>query len=179
MEQNLEQLKYPIGRFQRPEQYSSQTIQKAIAIIEAVPSWLDVCIENLDRVHLETPYRPDGWTIEQVVHHMADSHINAYVRLKLALTEDGPVINPYNENLWAQLPDVKNVPVNVSVTLLHALHRRWVSILNNMQPSDWERTYYHPDQQRYVPLWEMTELYAWHGRHHVEHIVNLRRRMNW
>lgn len=179
MEEILEQMRYPIGKFQRPENFDPASKDEWIAAIAALPDWLEACVENLDEANLQTPYRPGGWTVIQTIHHLADSHINAYVRLKLALTEDIPQIKPYEEALWADLPDVNIVPVNVSLTLLHALHKRWVVALKNMKPADWNRAYYHPDQRRNVPLWEMTALYAWHGRHHMEQIRHLRQRMNW
>lgn len=179
MDDSIESLKYPIGRFEAPEKYEPEMQEAWIAAIEVLPRWLDLCIENLDAAQLDTVYRPGGWTVNQVIHHIADSHMNAYIRLKLALTEDSPVIKPYREELWAELPDVKAVPVNISITLLHALHRRWGQTLRNMQPEDWERNYYHPEQERYVPLWEMTDMYAWHGRHHMEQVRQLRQRMGW
>lgn len=179
MTDNLEQLKYPIGRFIKPAAYTPDLLKEWIGVLRVLPAWMDAGIENLDAFQLQTPYRQDGWTIQQVVHHVADSHINAYIRLKFALTEDAPTIKPYAENLWAELEDVKSVPVNISVTLLHTLHARWIAILNTMKPEHWERTYYHPDHGRYVPLWEMTAMYAWHSRHHTEHIRQLRQRMNW
>ena len=179
MDDSHEQLRYPIGRYEAPERYDPELQTEWIAAIEALPKWLDLCIENLDEHQIQTAYRPGGWTVNQVIHHIADSHMNAYIRLKLALTEDSPVVKPYEEKLWAELPDVESVPVNVSITLLHALHRRWGQALRNMHPEDWERTYYHPEHEQYVPLWQMTDLYAWHGRHHMEQIRNLRQRMGW
>jgi hypothetical protein len=179
MEENIEQRKYPVGKFIRPETFDVEKLDVWIAELEALPGWLDALIENLDSHQLETPYRPGGWTIQQVVHHLADSHVNAYVRLKLALTETEPHIKPYKEALWAELNDSKIVPINVSITLLHALHRRWTALLNTMKLEDWQRTYFHPDQKRLVPLWEMTAMYAWHCRHHSEHIRQLRIRNNW
>lgn len=179
MDIDIEALAYPIGRFEVPQAYDERLLQQWIGKIEAAPKWYDYVIENLDEAQLQTPYRPGGWTMHQVVHHVADSHINAYVRLKLALTEQSPEIKPYGEKLWAELPDVAELPVNVSVTLLHALHRRWAAVLHNLQPDDWERTYFHPEQQRSVPLWEMTAVYAWHGRHHFEQLFRLRERMGW
>lgn len=176
---NLEQLKYPIGRFQRPESYTAESLNDWMNILEALPQWLDICIENLDEQQLHVPYREGGWNTQQVIHHVADSHMNAYVRLKLALTEDNPQIKPYEEALWAELPDTQLVPVNISLTLIHALHRRWTVLLRQLQPEQWERTYYHPEHTRNVPVWEMTALYAWHSRHHMEHIRGLRERMNW
>ena len=176
---SIVQLAYPIGRHETPDKYHPEMQQEWISAIAALPSWLDPCIENLDANQLDTPYRPGGWTITQVVHHIADSHMNAYIRLKLALTEDSPVIKPYEQDLWATLPDVDLIPVNVSITLLHALHRRMVAVLNNMTEADWQRTYFHPEHERYVPLWELADLYAWHGRHHMEQIRGLRQRMGW
>jgi hypothetical protein len=179
MEQDIEKLKYPIGPYQKPDNYTPELISDSIAILTALPSWMDVCIENLDEHQLHTPYREGGWTIQQVVHHVADSHMNAYIRLKLALTENNPTIKPYDESAWAKLIDTDIVPVNISVTLLHSMHRRWVAVLKNMQPKDWERTYYHPEHQRNFPIWEMTAMYAWHSKHHTAHITSLRQRMNW
>lgn len=178
-EQELEALKYPIGRYVRPEQYTDAQMHEWKAQIAALPSWLDVLIENLDEAQLHTPYRPGGWTVQQVIHHLADSHMNAYIRFRLALTEDNPTVKPYDENAWAQLPDVEVVPVNMSVTLLHALHRRLVALMDKMSPEQWVRTYYHPEHQRNVPLWEVLALYAWHSRHHMEHIRGLRVRKGW
>jgi len=171
-------LRYPIGKYE-PQPFSDKQKREWLQDIQFLPGMLESAIENLDEKQLLTPYREGGWNVKQVVHHVADSHMNAYIRLKLALTEDSPVIKPYEEKLWAELPDVEAVPVNVSITLLHALHRRWGQTLRNMQPEDWERNYYHPEQERYVPLWEMTDMYAWHGRHHMEQIRQLRQRMGW
>ena len=125
----LEQIKYPTGRYVQATEHTPQSLNAWISAIEALPSWLDPCIENLDEGQLETPYRDGGWNARQVIHHLADSHMNAYIRLKLALTEDNPVVKPYDENLWSELYDVKAVPVNISITLLHALHRRWSVLL--------------------------------------------------
>jgi hypothetical protein len=177
MEDNLEELKYPIGRYTRPASVSPELIKQWITVLEALPLWMDACIENLDHHQLQIPYREGGWTIQQVVHHVADSHLNAYIRLKLALTEDNPTVKPYDEKAWAELPDVQAVPVNVSVTMLHAIHRRMVATLGLMQAEDWERTYYHPEQGREFPIWEMVGMYAWHSRHHTEHIKKLREKL--
>ncbi len=179
MNENLESLMYPIGRYQRQDGYTPELLKEWITVLKHLPSWMDACIENLDAHQLQTPYREGGWTIQQVVHHVADSHANAYIRLKLALTEDNPTIKPYNENRWALLNDVQDVPVNVSVTMLHTMHIRMVSVMNSMQPTDWERTYFHPEHKRDIPVWEMTAMYAWHSRHHTEHIMRLRERMGW
>jgi hypothetical protein len=174
-----EEHSFPIGRFIPAETYTPKLLERWIGSIRSVPLLLDYCIENLDEAQLNTPYRNGGWTIIQVIHHIADSHMNAYIRFKLALTEDRPVIKTYNEKLWAELPDVTDVPLNVSVTLIHALHRRWVAALMEMKDEDWIREYYHPGDQIYVPLWQMTNLYNWHGKHHAEQIISLRKRMNW
>jgi hypothetical protein len=125
------------------------------------------------------PYREGGWSTQQVIHHVADSHTNAYIRIRLALTEDNPTIKPYDENAWALLPDVDTVPVNISVTLLHALHRRLVALMETLSPAQWERTYYHPEHKRNFTVWEMASLYAWHSRQHTAHIQQLRLRMGW
>jgi len=175
----LEQLRYPIGRYEKATHFDPADLTEWLGVLRALPLWMDACIENLDEPQLHTPYRPGGWTIQQVVHHVADSHLNAYIRLKLALTSDNPTISPYDENAWALLPDVTSVPVNISVTMLHTIHRRLVAVLEHMEGNDWHRTYYHPQHQRTFPLWEMVALYVWHSRHHTEHIRQLRDRMGW
>jgi hypothetical protein len=179
MDHNLEQLQYPIGRYEKPASYTPGLLKEWTAVIRALPAWLDVSIENLDEDQLKVPYRPGGWSIQQVIHHVADSHMNAYVRLKLALTEDNPTVKPYSESAWAQLPDVTTVPVNISVTLLHALHRRMAALLDQLSEEEWQRTYYHPEHMRNFPIWEVVAMYAWHSRHHTAHIMGLRERMNW
>lgn len=179
MDDGHERFIFPIGRYEHPERYVPELQSEWIQAIEALPGWLDSCIENLDACQLETSYRTGGWNINQIIHHLADTHMNAYIRHKLALTEDSPVVKPYNETLWAELPDVEIVPANVSITLLHALHRRWAQLFRNMHAEDWERTYFHPEDDRYVPVWELADQYAWHGRHHVEQIRQFRIRMNW
>ncbi|MNK20208.1 putative metal-dependent hydrolase YfiT [compost metagenome] len=175
----MEDLMYPNGRFVPAVQYSPNNIGSWIGGIRSAPLLFDYCIENLDEAQLNTSYRPGGWSIIQVVHHVADSHMNAYIRLKLALTEEKPMVSPYDENLWAELPDVKIVPVNVSITLLHALHSRWATLLDNLKDEDWTRTYYHPGNKEYMPIWQMTNQYSWHGAHHAEQIISLRKRMGW
>lgn len=179
MEDTYEKFSYPIGRFVPAETYTPQSLKAWISSIRSVPLLLDHCIENLDEAQLNTPYKPGGWTVIQVIHHIADSHMNAYIRLKKALTEDRPTISPYDEKLWAELPDVTDVPINVSITLVHALHRRWTAVLDQMKDEDWTREYYHPASQEYMPLWQMTNQYHWHGKHHAEQIRSLRKRMGW
>jgi hypothetical protein len=172
-------LRYPIGAWQPPVSYDLKALSATIGTLAALPAWLDHCIENLDAAQPHTPYRPGGWTVNQVIHHLADSHMHAFIRLKLALTEDAPVIKPYDQDRWSLLADVQQEPVNVSITLLHALHRRWTGLLRSLTEADWQRSYYHPEQGRHIPLWEMTLHYAWHSRHHMEQIRRLRQRMNW
>ncbi len=179
MSDSLEQDKYPIGRYKRPKAYTPELLKEWIGVLKVLPLWMDACIENMDAYQLQTPYRDGGWTVQQLVHHVADSHANAYIRLKLALTEDNPTIKPYLENEWAKLDDVQDVPVNMSVTMLHTMHARMVAILAKMKPEQWERTYYHPEHERSIPLWEMVAMYAWHSKHHTEHIRKLRERMGW
>ena len=171
-------LRYPIGRYQ-PVTFTPQLKEERIADLRFFPGLLERALENLDAGQLATPYREVGWTVHQVVHHLADSHMNAFIRFKLGLTEDNPTIKPYEEALWATLPDTQQVPVNVSLTLLHALHRRWVVLLEHMQPDVWERTVYHPQHDKEFTLWDLLGMYAWHSKHHVAHITALRERMGW
>jgi hypothetical protein len=168
---------YPIGRFQFEGEMTKSVIEAWINDIEALPGLLQAAVNDLNNEQLDTPYRLGGWTIRQVVHHMADSHMNAYVRFKLALTEQKPIIKPYNEGKWAELPDSK-LPVNVSLSLLEALHTRWVDLLRSLGPSDWERRFIHPDAGE-VSVGENIGIYAWHGRHHLAHITTLCSRMGW
>ncbi len=172
-------LRYPIGRWEQPQAFDPGEIPDWISALNALPLWLDHIIQNLDAAQLDTPYRPGGWTMVQTIHHLADSHMNAFVRLKLALTENTPTVKPYEEARWAETGEISSVPVNVSITLLHALHRRWTALLESCPPESWLRTYYHPEQQREVSVWEMTSMYAWHGRHHMEQLRSLRERMGW
>ncbi len=152
-EETLEDLRYPIGRYTPPDEFDPEAFERHISVIEVLPRWLDIIVENLDAHELDTPYRPGGWTVVQTIHHLADSHMNAFIRLKLALTEDAPTIKPYNEADWARTPEVQAVPVNVSITLLHALHRRWVALLRALSPTDLHRSYFHPEQNRLFPIW--------------------------
>lgn len=173
------ELRYPVGRFQYDGDSSREGINRSISDIESLPKALRAAVDGLDGEQLNTPYREGGWTPREVVHHVADSHMNAYVRCKLALTEDAPTIKPYNEADWAKLADVRTVPIEVSLNLLDALHERWVALLQSMSAADFERCYVHPDQQRRVPMREVVALYAWHGRHHTGHIMSLRERKGW
>jgi hypothetical protein len=170
--------RYPIGRFE-PLPYSDKVRDSLLADILFLPRQLEYAMLNLDEAQLDTPYREGGWTLKQVIHHVADSHMNAYTRFKLGLTEDQPTIKPYLEQRWADLPDSALVPVNISLTLLHALHARWHALLRSLGPSDWERTVVHPEHGKIFTLWELLGSYAWHGRHHTAHITTLRERMGW
>ena len=143
------------------------------------PVPLRAAVTDLSPAQLDTAYRDGGWTVRQVVHHVPDSHLNAYTRLKLALTEDEPVIKPYDEARWAELADVQVTPVETSLTLLECLHRRWVLLLRSLGPKDMSRRFRHPEQNRSIGLDEVLAMYAWHGRHHVAHITSLRSRMGW
>ncbi len=168
----MENLQYPIGQYTE-QPFSETQLQEWLLDIEVLPKALEYAIINLDAHQLEIPYRPGGWNSRQVVHHVADSHINAYMRFKLGFTENNPVIKPYDEVLWADTGDVKNVPINVSITLLYALHARLHNFLRNMRPEDWERTIFHPGSQKQMTLWYLLGMYAWHGKHHTAHINEL------
>jgi hypothetical protein len=146
--------------------------------IEQAPAALRSAIKNLSGEQIETPYRDGGWTVRQVVHHVPESHMNAYIRFKLALTEEEPTVKPYMEDRWADTPDVDSTPLEVSLAMMEPLHDRWVRLLRNMKPADWKRTFRHPELGL-MPLERNLALYAWHGKHHVAHITELRKRMGW
>ncbi len=177
--QETEISRYPIGEYPLPKGFSPASIPGWTDLLENFPRWLDVLIENLDEAQLHTPYRPGGWSTQQIIHHLADSHLMAYTRLKLALTEENPTITPYREDRWAETPEVDAVPVNISITLLHALHRRMGGLLRALPEADWKRHFYHPEQGRAIAIWELVDFYAWHGRHHAEQIRELRERKGW
>ena len=166
---NLEQLKYPVGKFVKPESITKEIIDSAISEIENFPSLVKFEIQNLEEKDLQLRYRPEGWTITQVVHHCADSHINSYMRFKLALTENVPTIKPYEESLWAELPD-NNLSPFVSLKLLDALHEKWVYILKSLSEEDLNKEFIHPDQSEKISLKENILIYRWHCRHHLAHI---------
>lgn len=174
----MEELRYPVGRFQRPASLSSDERRAAIDDIAATPARMRAAVRGLTDSQLDTPYRPDGWTVRQVVHHVPDSHMNAFIRFKLALTEDTPTIKPYDESAWARLDDARSTPIETSLVLLETLHDRWVRVLQAMSPSDFERTLKHPENG-IMSLDQMLALYHWHGRHHVAHIDGLRQRSGW
>jgi uncharacterized damage-inducible protein DinB len=171
--------RYPIGKYEA-KNYSEELKQKWINDIRFLPQDIEIAIQTFDEYQLDTPYREGGWTVKQLVHHVADSHMNAYIRFKLALTEENPTIKPYEEAEWAKLPDTFNVPVNVSVTLLHALHRRWTVINENITATEFEsKTVFHPEQQKQMSLWHLLGMYAWHGNHHLAQIKKLKEQKNW
>jgi len=171
-------LRYPIGPFKWPVQITDEDRQRFIGQIEELPARLRAAVGGLSEPQLDTPYRPDGWTVRQVAHHLADSHMNAYIRFKLALTESEPTIRTYEQQAWAEMPDAKTAPVELSVSLLESLHRRWVGMLKSVKPADFARKFRHPELGE-VTLDKNLSLYAWHGRHHVAHITSLRDRMGW
>lgn len=170
--------RYPIGHYV-PEAFSNTQKEKWLLDLQFLPDDLETAVQNLDEAQLNTAYREGGWTVKQLVHHVADSHINAYTRFKLGLTENNPTIKPYEEKEWAKLDDVELLPINVSLTLLHALHLRWVAAIRKLSEEQWERTVFHPEQKKQISLWELLGMYAWHGKHHVAHILALRERKGW
>ena len=164
--------RYPIGKFE-PQAFSEKLKQQWLTDLSFLPKDVEVAIENLDEHQLETPYREGGWKINQLVHHIADSHMNGFIRCKLALTEDAPTIKPYQQDAWVNTDDVITEPINVSITLLYALHRKWVSLLQNVPEEKWQQCkVFHPEHEKYFTLWNLLGTYAWHGRHHVAHIKN-------
>ncbi|WP_404332134.1 YfiT family bacillithiol transferase [Mesobacillus maritimus] len=173
----MKEWQYPIGPFKPEQEMTSTVIDNCIKEIEEAPSLLRKSVKDLSDQQIDTPYRPGGWTIRQVIHHLADSHMNSFIRMKLALTEENPTIKPYFEEKWAELPD-SSQPVEVSLSLLEGLHGRWVYLLRSLQPADLEKTFYHPESGP-VTIAMNINLYAWHSRHHLAHITGLRKRMKW
>jgi uncharacterized damage-inducible protein DinB len=171
-------LRYPIGEFRFPDAVSPEDRRRFVGQIGEAPARLRAAVSGLSEAQLETPYRPGGWTLRQLVHHVPDSHMNSYMRFRLALTEDDPTIKPYHEDRWALLLDACSSPIEASLTLLECLHARWVALLQSLSEEEWRRTFRHPDLGP-VSLEQNAALYAWHGRHHVAHITALRERMGW
>lgn len=171
-------LRYPIGRFDASRPVADAERPSLIAAIADTPASLRAVVEDLVPEQLDSPYREGGWTVRQVVHHVPDSHLNAYARFKWALTEDEPVVRTYDEKSWADLPDSRETPVEVSLSLLDALHDRWVRLLRSMSEEQWSRTLQHPDWGSFG-LPTLLAMYAWHGRHHIAHVSALRQRMGW
>jgi len=174
----MEDLRFPVGKFHYDKSPSDQQKQVFLEEIAQTPTLLRGAVAGLADSQLDTPYRPGGWTVRQVVHHVPDSHLNSYMRFKLALTEDEPTIKTYAEDRWAELADSKATPIEVSLTLLDSLHDRWVRLLRSLTPEEWKRTFRHPELGP-MTLEKTLALYAWHGRHHVAHITELRKRMSW
>jgi hypothetical protein len=171
-------LRFPIGPFKPPETISQQDLQHAIDDLAALPAELRKAVDGLDEAQLDTPYRPDGWTVRQVVHHLADSHMNAFSRIRKALTEKDPDIFAYNEKAWAELTDSRHAAADLSLNLIDALHRRWTMMLRSVTGAEWQRTFRHPERGS-MRVDVNTLLYAWHGKHHVAHITALRQRQKW
>jgi uncharacterized damage-inducible protein DinB len=175
-------LRYPIGTFEwippESEEQMSERRLHSVDVLSKLPLEMRAAVKGLSAAQLDTPYRPDGWTVRQVVHHVPDSHMNAYARFKLALTEDHPSVKTYQEAEWAKLPDSSITPIEVSLQLLAALHSRWVDLLRSLRPSDFARTLYHPERGVFT-LDQMLAMYAWHSAHHTAHITSLRERMGW
>jgi uncharacterized damage-inducible protein DinB len=171
-------LRYPIGRMERRTSLSADERRAAIDAIAATPAKLRTAVKGLDDSQLDTPYRPGGWTVRQLVHHVADSHMNAYTRFRLALTEDNPTIKPYDEAAWSELPDVRALPIGVSLDLLAAMHERLVHLLRATPAESFARTLTHPENGP-MTLDTLVGIYGWHGRHHTAHVTALRERMKW
>ena len=171
-------LRYPIGEFKFEAPLAQDQRQALIEKIEQTPARMRAAVADLNDEQLDTPYRPEGWNVRQVVHHVPESHLNAYIRFKLAITEDEPTIKPYFEDRWAELDDARQAPIAPSLDLLDALHSRWIWFLRSLKPEDFQRTFRHPELG-VVSLDKNIALYAWHGQHHVAHITSLRERMGW
>ncbi len=172
MQLDLESLKYPIGKFSVPERIDQESLQQAIQHIADLPKALFQVASPLTSSQLDCPYRPQGWTVRQLLHHIADSHGNAFFRFKHALTEENPTIKPYDEGSWANLPDAA-LSTELALDMIRLVHTKWVHLLQHMSPADFDRTYFHPEKQRIQRLAEVTLMYAWHGKHHLAHITSL------
>ena len=170
--------RYPIGKFDKSITVTKEMRREFFNTIESLPSRLRNEVENLTQQQLDTPYRDGGWTVRQVIHHLPDSHINSYVRFKLALTEDNPKIKTYEEHVWAELQDTFKTPIEVSLNLLESLHRRWAILLRSLKDEQFERTFQHPEWGN-ISLSKTLALYAWHSKHHLAHITELKKQMGW
>jgi uncharacterized damage-inducible protein DinB len=170
--------RYPIGKYEVPAKVTPELRARAIQEIAATPEKLRAAVKGLNDAQLNTPYREDGWTVRQVIHHVADSHMNSYVRFRLALTETEPTIKPYVESAWANLEDAAHAPIEVSLRLLEPLHERWVRLLHSIKPEEFARTFCHPEHGARTIDW-MLFLYEWHGKHHTAHITELRKQKGW
>jgi uncharacterized damage-inducible protein DinB len=175
----MQDLRYPVGPFKREEMMTPERRREMIEVIAACPARLREAVAGLNDEQLDTPYRPGGWTVRQVVHHVPDSHLNAYVRTKLALTEEKPTIKPYAEALWAELPDSSKTPIDVSLQLLESMTERWVTLLRSLTTDQFGRSFIHPEHGREMTLDLVLGIYEWHSRHHVAHVTELRKRQGW
>lgn len=175
----MEKLKYPIGRFDCPKEITQKNITEWIQVLETLPLRLETLVKNLSPVQLETPYRPDGWTVRQVIHHIGDSHHNSYTRFKWALTEDSPLIKVYEEKSWSKLFDARTAPIQLSLNYITALHAKLVYLLKGLSSDDLEKYYLHPEGNVIVTVAENIGKYAWHSKHHFAHIEGLLRRQGW
>ena len=171
--------RYPAGKFTPPQNITPALRNQAIDTLAELPANLRAAVKGLSDAQLDTPYRDGGWTVRQVVHHVPDSHLNAYTRLRLALTEQEPTIKPYEEARWAELPDAKSAPIDVSLTLLTSLHDRWVRLWRALKPADFARTIRHPEHSGVLTVDWLLFQYAWHSRHHTAHIIELRKAKSW
>lgn len=176
---NLEQKKFPIGQFKQPENICDITLDEYIKVIKDFPGRLKNLIEDFSDDQLDTQYREGGWTVRQVVNHLADSHINSFMRLKLALTEENPTIRPYDEAKWAELQDSQNISVKPAMRMLKGTHQRWTALLKSMTNKQFERTFHHPELNKNYNLRSYLALYAWHCNHHFAHIENLKKEKGW
>ena len=177
MDENDYHLKYPIGQFQEPAVISEELIDKWIQNIKDFPTLLIQEVNDLNEEILQKTYRPNGWTIKQVVHHCADSHMNSFIRFKLALTEENPTIKPYQENLWAELPDVLESSIYSSLQILEGLHNRWTQLLENLTEEDLNKSFQHPETGKKISLKLNIGIYSWHCRHHLAHIINAKNQL--
>jgi hypothetical protein len=174
-----EVLKYPVGHFEMTEKITAEILSGWTAVIQEFPEKLTAEVTGMTDGQLDTPYRPGGWTVRQLVHHCADSHMNSLIRFKLALTEKEPIIKPYFEDRWAELPDSKSAPIESSLKILEGVHERWADLLQHLSNDQFSLTYVHPEQNKRFRLDESTGLYAWHCNHHLTHIINLKRKKAW
>ena len=174
----MDDLRYPVGKFNPRVEVTPELRREWLDVLAEFPARFREAVEDLSPEQLDTPYRPEGWTVRQLTHHVPDSHLNAYVRIKLALTEDAPAIKTYEEARWAELPDSRVTPIEVSLTLLEALHQRWVLLLNGLNDEQWARPFQHPEWGN-MAVERALGLYAWHSRHHLAHVTRLRERMGW
>lgn len=177
--EELEKYKFPIGQFDSPAEITKEVLGRYISDIEKLPEKLRNLVSNFSEQQLNTPYRPEGWTVKQLIHHIGDSHMNALIRFKLTLTEDLPTIKPYFEDKWAELADYRDTPVEVSLNLIDSIHIRWINLLRSMNEKDFEKSFFHPEHGKEFSLDEITGMYSWHGEHHFAHINELSKRMKW